>query len=125
MAMRSIDATLEGLSALLMHRFPIIPPEGLEKKTPAEQAEVSAYRHPETGELYLPGENLQRGLVAAAAYSKGKGRASLQKQASAGLFVSPSYLLLGTHDYVIDSRSVVVPATKWRGLAWLGPARRG
>lgn len=114
MPMKQIKVAIKGLSPLLMHRFPLDPPEAIEKKTPAEQAEISAYRVPGGRGLYIPGENIQRGLVAAAVYSKGKGRASLQKSASAALFVSPPYVLLGTDTYTLDSRPVVVPATKGR-----------
>jgi hypothetical protein len=50
--------------------------------------------------------------VSAATFSKGKGRASLQKQVAACVFVSPERLDLGMKNYEIDSRRVVVPATK-------------
>ena len=108
-----VQVTLEGITALLMHRFPLEPIKAIEKKTKEEQAELSAYRT-EDGELYIPGVNIQRALVQAATYSKGKGRASLQKQAAACIMVSPEYVLLGKRDYKIDSRGVVVPATKGR-----------
>jgi len=113
---KTISVTITGKSALLMHAFPMEPIEALEKKTPAEQAEYAAYRHPETHELYIPGVALQRALVNGATYVKGKGRASLQRSAAACLMVSPERLLLGTDEYEIDTRPVVVPATKGRIL---------
>lgn len=97
-----------------MHAFPLCPVEGIEKKPIAEQAEYGAYRDPDTRGLYLPGVAVQRGLVAAAAFSKGKGRASLQKVAAACLLVSPERIPLGTETYTVDSRPVVIPATKGR-----------
>jgi hypothetical protein len=100
--------------ALLMHAFPMEPIEALEKKTKEEQAEYAAYRDPESGELYIPGIAIQRALVGAAVYSKGKGRASLQKVVAACVIVSPERCGLGIKDYIIDSRPVVVPATKGR-----------
>lgn len=115
---KSIDITIEGISALLMHAYPLVPIEGLEKKAPEEQAEFAAYRDPDTGLLYVPGVNIQRALVSAAAYSKGKGRASLQKQAAACLLVSPERISLGVKDYKIDVRPVVIPATKGRVLRY-------
>lgn len=111
MAMRRVAATIKGISPLLMHRYPLIPIEGIEKKSPQEQAEVSAYRA-ENGQLYLPAEAMQRALIGAATYSKGKGRGSLQKNASACLQVSPMILPLGTDTFAIDSRRVVIAATK-------------
>jgi hypothetical protein len=116
MATKGIKVTIQGLSALLMHSFPMVPIEAIEKKSIEEQAELAAYRDTQTRELYVPGINVQRGLVAAAAYSKGKGRATLQKSAAACLLVSPERLGLGVNTYAIDSRPIVVPATKGRVL---------
>lgn len=113
--MKSVDVTITGVTPLLMHRMPLEPVEAIEKKTPDEQAEISAYRlNGPTSNLYLPGVNLWRSLIAGAAYSKGKGRASLQRNAAAGLFVTPERLDLGLATYRVDSRAVVVPATKGR-----------
>jgi len=101
-----------------MHRFPeekLDPP--LEKRTPEEQAEIAAYRTP-AGALYVPGEALRQALIRAAVYSKGKGRASLQKPLAACVTVEPEYLELGTDEYTIDSRSVVMPSTKGRVMRY-------
>lgn len=114
MATQKIQVTLRGKTPLLMHAFPMVPIEAVEKKTPAEQAEYAAYRDPETGELYLPGIAIQRALINGATYSKGKGRASLQKPAAACLMINPERCSLGVKDFEVDSRPVVVPATKGR-----------
>ena len=114
MARKAADVTIKGLSALLMHRFPLEPIEAIEKKTKEEQAEISAYRDTVTRELYVPGVNIQQALISAALYSKGKGRASLQKPIAACVLVTPERLLLGRHEYEIDSRAVVMPSTKGR-----------
>jgi len=111
--MKTVEVTLKGTSALLMHRFPLEPIEAIEKKTKEEQAEIAAYRDPD-GELYVPGVNVQRSLVAAAVYSKGKGRASLQKPVAACVIVTPERISLGAKEYEIDSRAVVMPSTKGR-----------
>ena len=113
---RTIDCTITGLSALLMHAYPMVPVEALEKKTPEEQAEHAAYRVPGTRELYLPAIALQRALIGGAAYSKGKGRATLAKVTAACLLIEGEYLGLSTTEYAIDSRPVVIPATKGRVL---------
>jgi hypothetical protein len=112
---KMVEVELKGTSPLLMHRYPLAPVEAIEKLPPQEQAELSAYRTPD-GDLYVPGVALQRCLVGAAAYSKGKGRASLQKPVAACVLVSPEYLLLNGAAYVLDSRPVVIPATKGRIL---------
>ena len=112
--MAQATVTIEGTSALLMKKYPETPIEGFDKKPPEEQAELSAYRIPGSEELYIPGVAVQRALVKAATYSKGKGRASLQKVAAACLMVLPEYVGLGTQKYTVDSRPVVVPATRGR-----------
>lgn len=112
--MAQAQVTITGISALLQHAYPMVPVEGLEKKPPMEQAEHAAYRDPDTGELYIPGIALQRALVGAATFSKGKGRGSLQKQVAACVFVSPERMGLGTKTFALDSRPCVIPATRGR-----------
>lgn len=115
MGFKSAEVRIKGVSALLMHRFPLEPIEAIEKKTKEEQAEIAAYRTDGPGsELYVHGVALQRTLINAAVYSKGKGRASLQKSAAACLMVTPEHLGLGVMEYKIDARAVVNPSTKGR-----------
>jgi len=71
--MKKAKVTIEGTSALMMKRYPDVPIEGLEKKPPEEQAEIASYRIKGSKELYIPGVAIQRALVGAAAFSKGKG----------------------------------------------------
>lgn len=111
---KSVDVGIRGISPMLMHRFPMEPIEALEKKSAEEQAEIAAYRDPDTGDLYVPGMALQRAMIAAAAFSKGKGRSTLQKPLAACLFVDPERVSLGVKEFIVDSRPVVVPATKGR-----------
>jgi len=113
MTTKEISITIEGISPLLMHSFPMEEIKAIEKKSPAEQAEIAAYRDPDTKWLYVPGMAVQRALIAGATYSKGKGRASLQKPVAACVIISPERIPLDG-DYVIDSRPVVVPATGGR-----------
>ena len=114
---RKVHVRIEGVSPLLMHKFPMVPIEALEKKDPAEQAEYAAYRDGDN-QLFIPGQAVQRGLIGGAAYSKGKGRGSLARIAAACLLVTPDQLLLGTTKYEVDARPVVVPATKGRVLRY-------
>lgn len=113
MSTKRIQVTIQGRSALLMHSFPMEPIKNLEKKSPEEQAEFAAYRD-DKGRLYFPAVNVGRSIVAGASYSKGKGKSSLQKPIAACLLVSPERLDLGTKEYAIDSRPVVIKATKGR-----------
>lgn len=116
MAIKKQYVTIKGITPLLMHAFPMIPLEAAEKKSPEEQAEYSAYRDPDTGVLYIPGLAIQRALIGGATYHKGKGRASLQKSAAACILVNPERCSLGVREYKIDTRPVVIQATKGRIL---------
>lgn len=111
---KSIDVSIKCITDLLMNRFPLEPIEAIGKMTKEEQAEIAAYRESETNELYVPGIALQSCLIAAATYSKGKGRASLQKPAAACIMINPERILLHRKEYVIDSRAVVNPSTRGR-----------
>ena len=112
--MQTVKVRMRGLSPLLMHAYPMEPIEAIEKKSPKEQAELATYRDPETKELYVPGVAIQRALIGAAAYSKGKGRGSLVRAAAATFMVSPERISLKTKTYAVDARPVVMPATKGR-----------
>lgn len=105
---------ITGSSPILMHAYPLQPIEAFDKLPAATQAEYATYRDPDTRELYVPGIAFQRALVSGATYSKGKGRASLQRVAAACLVVNPERMGLGTKDFTLDSRAVVMPATKGR-----------
>jgi hypothetical protein len=114
MSIVKVECVLKGMSPLLMHAFPMVTIEGLEKMSPEKQAEYAAYRAPDSKTLYVPGVAVQRALVKAAAYSKGKGRATLQKPVAACVLITPEYISLGVKEYVVDSRPVVIPATHGR-----------
>ena len=114
MAINKIECTIEGISPLLMHQFPMVQIEALEKKLPEKQAEYVTYRDPDTGMLYVPGTAVQRALINGATYSKGKARASLQRPVAACVQIAPERCSLGVKEYTIDARPVVVPATKGR-----------
>lgn len=114
MKLAKIEITIKGMSPLLMHAFPTAEIKSFEKLSKEEQAELAVYRVPNSKELYVPGIALQRALVSAATFSKGKGRATLQKIVAACVQIEPEYCLLNQQTYDIDSRPVVVPATKGR-----------
>ena len=116
MGISKINVSIKGLTPLLMHAYPMVPIEALDKKPKEEQAEHAAYRDPDTKELYIPGINIQRAMINGATYSKGKGRSTLQKPVAACVFVFPERVSLGTKKFSIDSRPVVIKATGGRVL---------
>jgi hypothetical protein len=112
--MHQVKVRIDGTSPLLMHAFPMVHREGIDKLPPEEQAEYHTYRCPETRRLYVLGVSIQRGLISAAGFSKGKGRTTLSKVAAAAMFVAESYCFIEPQTYVIDSRPVVIRATGGR-----------
>ncbi len=115
MAIKKINVVIQGISALLMHQFPMeSPPKGHEKWSAEQQAKLCEYRDPESGKLFIPGIAIQRCLIAGAVYSKGKGRASLKKPVAACVLISPERVSLGVKKYEVDSRPVVISATRGR-----------
>ena len=117
MAKQEINVQISGISPILLHRHPTEKIEALDKKEPEEQAEVAAYRDVD-GNLYVPANNLRSCMVGAAIYSKGKGRASLQKPAAAVIQISPDPLNIQDEnghpisEYIIDSQWGRNPTTK-------------
>jgi len=115
MSVEKVQCTIKGIAPLLMNAFPMVsPPRGWEKWSAEKQAETCEYRDPDTEELYVPSVAFQRCLINGGLYSKGKGRSSLQKPVAACVIVSPERMGLGVKSYEVDSRAVVVPATKGR-----------
>ncbi len=111
--MKHIKIEITGSSPILLHSYPMVEIKGLEKMEPRQQAEHHVYRDPETQELYFPGVNIQRALVAGAAYC-GRGVRSIVKQVAASISINPERVGFGTRDFLVDSRSVVIPKTKGR-----------
>lgn len=108
-----VEVEITGEAPLLMHSFPVVPITAVEKKSVEEQAELSAYRDPDK-RLYIPGIAFARALVSGATYSKGKGRGNLSRIVAGSVMVTPERMILDPQSYTIDSRPVVVPATKGR-----------
>ena len=112
--MQTIQCTIQGISPLLIHSFPLIPIEGLQNMEPKAQCEAHVYRDPESKQLCVPAINVQRALISGAGFQKGKRGASLSKPFAACVVVAPERLTLGVSDFEIDSRAVVIAATKGR-----------
>jgi hypothetical protein len=121
-----IIATISGNNSILMNRFheenEIKVSSGVstvaigDRGTPREQAEKKAYRD-KKGKLYIPGPNIFSCLIEAGKFHKvGKSKVTTQKSSliPAGIIVEDLMCSLGTKDFEVDSRSVVIPATGGR-----------
>lgn len=126
--MKTFTATLQGTTALLMHRWTeTAETEAATRKVhiggedPRAVAERFAYRLPDGGGLYLPGASLARLLREQGASHKQRGsRKSLRYVVPAAVLVLEDTLALtngngkAAHDFEVDSRPVTIPATKGR-----------
>lgn len=124
-----IHVTIEGTSPLLMNRFneeaEVKVSSGISKVsignkgTPREQAAKKTYSD-SNGNLYIPGPNIFSCLIQAGKFHKnGKSKVTTTKSSliPAGMAVQELICPLGTKDFEIDSRSVVIPATGGRIMA--------
>lgn len=125
--METYSVTIEGISPLLMNAFPVYTEISeqtrkiLQKtKTAREQAETAAYRLP-NGNLFLPQAAIPKLLCDGATGHKTRGsRKSLKYvMVSAARLCEPFVSLTDARgkplrDFEIDSRPVVIPATKGR-----------
>ena len=113
------NVTIEGSSPLIVNRFheeaQAEATAGVHSRkealTPDEDARARLYVLPD-GTLYFPAENLRQSIITAAARHK-IGRRSASSDAAAALAVWPEAIPL-EHEWEVDARAVVIPATKGR-----------
>ena len=129
------DVELDGVTSIIQHRFTeageVESGTGKGKKTtrsvnkdygtPREQAEKAAYRNPKDKTLWHPGAAIGRMLREVGAYHKQTGsRRSLKYLVPAAVLVMDDEITMldgkgkALKDFEVDSRPVVIPATKAR-----------
>lgn len=116
--MKTIEVTITGTTPLLMNSpksmiepptTPVVVTTGA-GRDPKVEAEKVAYRM-ENGELYVPSEAIKGTIVNAASYKK-IGKYSAKPIISGGVFITPNEIPLGTKDYKIDIRTVVIRGSR-------------
>lgn len=109
--MKRIQVELEGVSPLLMNSPKAMFEEKritmkTKKYDNVEQAEKVAYRD-KKGMLYVPSEAIKGSMINAASYKK-VGKFSLKPIIASAVRIEPLEISLGTKDYEIDLRTVVI-----------------
>jgi len=123
------NITIEGVTPLLMNRFPeeneinisgsTSPVLAGDRETPREQAQKKAYRNKDTGELEFPCQNIMACIIEAGKFfTQGKSKLTTQKASliPAGVAVEGLTVPFGLDDFEVDSRSVVIPSTRGRAM---------
>ncbi len=107
-----IEFEITGITDVLMHKFIEENLSGLE---PQEQAKKVAYIT-ESGKLYAPNTWIKRSLVIAGKQIKTywSKQSRLGTPVAGGIQVLPVELFFDQNKYEVDSRSVVIPATRGR-----------
>ena len=122
--MKTIDVEIEGIAALLQHRYPI-EEQGENKKAgkkknyvPVEEAEKACFRDKETGELFEPSEHIFGALTRTASGFNYDKKKTYKDVIKSGVLIEPDNLLLGTKSWdEIDTRRAVVQrgaVVRWR-----------
>jgi hypothetical protein len=116
-----VDITIEGVSPLLQHRFGEEAEEQVNngtsrstarRKNPREEAEKVAYRLPD-GRLYQPSTHILQAFRAAGKFHR-VGRKQADRLCMAAFSILETELAHNTKDFEVDSRPVVIPATRGR-----------
>jgi len=113
--MKTVEATIEGICPMLMHRY-VMEDEAAEKKAvrkdrqfdPKEDAEKGMYKNA-SGEVYIPSSWIEATLRDTSKEFKGRGKASMKATILASVFVEPDEILIGKKTYdEIDRRPCLV-----------------
>jgi hypothetical protein len=121
-----VTAGIKGITPLLMNRFTAANEAAVEsgrsavalgdRGTPRERAQEKAYTLP-SGELYIPGVWIFSAMIEAGKFHK-NGRSKVTTTRSslvpAGISIPELEIPLGTKDFEVDSRPVVIPSTQGR-----------
>lgn len=102
--MKKLNVTINGASPLLLHSYKGNDNPDLKNMTPEQQAEFATYRSV-NGNLVLPSSNIHRAFISGAGKYSKKG---IGGRVAGAVWLEEFEVDLGTKDFVVDSRGVVV-----------------
>jgi len=118
--MEKIEIEIKGETPYLMHAFPMTKADEKETKRPGisdytKEVEESLYRLPD-GKIYVPSTQIQGSLIEAGKNFQipGKKKSTYSGLIGGLLIITPDAIIINPQEFVIDRRSVVVPATRGR-----------
>ena len=116
--MYEVNVEIEGITPLLMNRFiedEEIPKKKGEQKETEEDAKKRLYLN-EKGEIIVPSEWLLRAMDRVSSEFKVEGmkRATYKSLLAGNIFIEPEAIKIEPQEWIVDKRSVVIPATRGR-----------
>ena len=112
MKLNIVKVAINGTAPLLQHRFV----DGVGGKpdpnaSDEEIAELVIYKTPD-GEVYQPGEHIERSLQKAGVQFKYKGKKTYLDFIKSGVFVRPDVLIHKNQKWEVDKRAVVIQRSR-------------
>jgi len=121
--MKIIECVIKGIAPLLQHKLSLEVEVALESKLkkraghPIEDSPES-YLYKLDGKIVQPSEHILQAIIKRMSNYKiqGRGKKTYKEMAQGSIIIEPEFLIHKIQKWVIDTRSVVIPATKGRAI---------
>jgi len=121
--MKIIKCEIKGTAPLLQHKMSLEQEAQLESKTKKSVGQAKgdnpeSYLYLIDGKIYQPSEHIFQAIIKQLSSYKiqGRGKKTYKEIGKGSIGLTPEYILHNNQNYVIDSRTVVIPATKGRTI---------
>lgn len=121
--MNKINVTIKGTAPLLQHKMSLGQEAQLASKTKKSVGQAKGdnpedYLYKIGDKVYQPSEHILQGIIKQLSNYKiqGKGKKTYKELGKGSLNISPEFLLHKNQNWVVDSRTVVIPATRGRSV---------
>jgi hypothetical protein len=121
--MKKINVTIKGVLPLLQHKMSIAQEAQLASKTKKNMGQANSdvcedYLYKVNDIICQPAEHIRSAIIKRLVDYKiqGKGKKTFKELGQGALDVFPEYIPHKNQNWVVDSRTVVIPATKGRAV---------